>query len=131
VRRGNQDTRLCCTCWLPGHFSEECPVVPEHLRPEIAARKHKALTELRRQRAELQQIRRPGWYRSRAEPPASRDLPTSPLTTTEPTPTLMVSGFQGEKQLHPISDPSKSDGWRGLYSLSVYGRSERKEGFLR
>jgi hypothetical protein len=39
-------------------------------------------------------------------------------------------GFPGKKQLPPFSDPSKSEGWRGLYSLSVYGRSEKKEGFL-
>jgi hypothetical protein len=30
------------------------------------------------------------------------------------------------EQLPPFSDPSKSEGWRGLYGLSVYGRSERK-----
>jgi hypothetical protein len=40
-------------------------------------------------------------------------------------------GFPGRKQLPPFSDPSKSKGWRVLYSLSVYGRSDRKEGFLR
>ena len=39
-------------------------------------------------------------------------------------------GFQGQKQLPPFSDPSKSEGRRGLYSLSVDGRSERKEGIL-
>jgi hypothetical protein len=94
-RRDNQGTRLCWTCWLPGHFSEECPVVPEHLRPEIAARKQKALTELRRQRSERSQSRQPGWYRPRAEPPAARDLPSSPLTTTEPTPTLLAKNEDG------------------------------------
>jgi hypothetical protein len=40
-------------------------------------------------------------------------------------------GFPGEKQLPTFSDQSKSEGWRGLYSLSVHGRSERKEGFVR
>jgi hypothetical protein len=44
---------------------------------------------------------------------------------------MIDSGFQGEKQLPIFSDTSKSEGWRGLYSLSVYGRSERKEVFLR
>ena len=39
-------------------------------------------------------------------------------------------GFQGQKQLPPFSDPSKSEGRQGLYSLSVDGRSERKEGIL-
>lgn len=95
MRRENQGTRLCWTCWLPGHFSEECPVVPEHLRPEIAARKQKALTELRRQRSERPQSRQPGWYRPRAEPPAARDLPSSPLTTTEPTPTMLAKNEDG------------------------------------
>jgi hypothetical protein len=47
-----------------------------------------------------------------------------------PAESVIDSGFQGEKQLPPFSDPSKSEDWRGLYSLSVYGRSERKEGFL-
>jgi hypothetical protein len=40
-------------------------------------------------------------------------------------------GFPGRKQLPPFSDPSKSKGLRGLHSLSVYGRSAKKEGFLR
>jgi hypothetical protein len=44
---------------------------------------------------------------------------------------VIDSGFPMRKQLPPFSDPSKSEGWRGLYSLSVYGRSERKKGFLR
>jgi hypothetical protein len=44
---------------------------------------------------------------------------------------LIDSGFQGEKLLPQFSDASKSEGWRGLYSLSVYGRSERKEVLLR
>jgi hypothetical protein len=44
---------------------------------------------------------------------------------------LIYSGFQGAKQLPPFSDPSKSEGLRGLYSLSVYVRSDRKEVFLR
>ena len=39
-------------------------------------------------------------------------------------------GFQGQKQLPPFSDPLKSEGRQGLYSLSVDGRSERKEGIL-
>ena len=39
-------------------------------------------------------------------------------------------GFQGKKQLPPFSDPLKSEGRQGLYSLSVDGRSERKEGIL-
>jgi hypothetical protein len=35
--------------------------------------------------------------------------------------------FEREGQLPPFSDPSKSEGWWGLYSLSVYGRRERRE----
>jgi hypothetical protein len=72
LRTGNQHrethgVRLCWTCWLPGHFSEECPVVPDHLRPEIAVRKQKALTELRRQRSEGKEGRQPGWYQPRPD----------------------------------------------------------------
>jgi hypothetical protein len=40
-------------------------------------------------------------------------------------------GFQGKKKLPPFSDPSKSEGRRFLYNLSIYERSERNEGFLR
>jgi hypothetical protein len=32
-------------------------------------------------------------------------------------------GFPGKKQVPPFSDPSKSEGRRALYSLSVYGKS--------
>jgi hypothetical protein len=40
-------------------------------------------------------------------------------------------GFPGRVKLPPSFDPSKSEGWWGSYSLSVWGRTERKEGFLR
>jgi hypothetical protein len=39
-------------------------------------------------------------------------------------------GFEREKQLPLFSDLSKSEGLRGIYSLSAYGRSETKEGFI-
>jgi hypothetical protein len=34
--------------------------------------------------------------------------------------------LEREKPLPPFSDPSKSEGWRGLYSISVYGRREKR-----
>jgi hypothetical protein len=37
--------RVCWTCWLPGHFSEECPLIPGPVRVEIAERKRRALAE--------------------------------------------------------------------------------------
>jgi hypothetical protein len=37
--------RLCWTCWLPGHFSDECPLVPATMRATIAERKRVALAQ--------------------------------------------------------------------------------------
>jgi hypothetical protein len=65
--RETHGVRMCWTCWLPGHFSEECPVVSDHLSPEIAVRKQKALTELRRKRSEGKEGRQPGWYQPRPD----------------------------------------------------------------
>jgi hypothetical protein len=44
---------------------------------------------------------------------------------------VIDSGFQGESSCLLFSDTSKSEGWRGLYGLSLYGRSKRKKGFIR
>jgi hypothetical protein len=82
-RRETPGARLCWTCWLPRHFSEECPVVPEHLRPEIAARKQKALTELRRKRADRSRNRELGWYQSRADPLPVQESPKTAVMATE------------------------------------------------
>ena len=82
-RRDPSSVRLCWTCWLPGHFSEECPVVPEHLRPEISARKQKALMELRRQRSERARSRQPGWYHPHADPIPVKESPKTAVMATE------------------------------------------------
>ena len=80
-RAEGSSARLCWTCWLPGHFSEECPVIPEHLREEISARKRTALMDLRKQRSGGTNTR-PGWYKNNSKP--TPDLPSSPDSETDP-----------------------------------------------
>ena len=87
--------RLCWTCWLPGHFSEECPVVPEHLRPEIAGRKKKALTMLRQQRAERPGGSQPGWYQPRSSRPAVRDSKTIAVAEQVPETAAIAKNEEG------------------------------------
>jgi hypothetical protein len=42
-RSSPEPTRLCWTCWFPGHFADDCSMIPDHYRAEIAKRKHIAL----------------------------------------------------------------------------------------
>jgi Zinc knuckle len=44
-----QQSRYCYTCWRPGHFSANCPLIPEGERAAIA-RRHADIMRLRDQR---------------------------------------------------------------------------------
>jgi hypothetical protein len=76
-------TRVCWTCWLPGHFSDECPLIPLPMRAEIADRKRKALAESGYQprAGPLRGGQQRSW--GRGEPPPRR--PESDRTVTVPT----------------------------------------------
>jgi hypothetical protein len=48
-----QQVRCCYTCWRPGHFSAQCPLIPESERAGIAQRR----SEVMRKRSHMYQSR--------------------------------------------------------------------------
>jgi hypothetical protein len=102
-RSESNSSRLCWTCWLPGHFSEECPVIPDHLRQEILVRKRTALMTLRRQRANGS-VTRPGWCNNHSYPP--RDRPSEP----EPEAVIPVTPTTPDTKVI-IDVKKKEEGW--------------------
>jgi hypothetical protein len=83
--RPQHSTRLCWTCWLPGHFAEDCPVVPAHLRLAIAERRRVALARSGPSRAFSDRNpypRGPPWERARTTLTSSRPHP-DPTTLPE------------------------------------------------
>jgi hypothetical protein len=74
--RARAKVRLCWTCWLPGHFSDECPLIPDVTRAEIAERKRRALVHAGQSTRPFSNnganSRRPGLRPERSELPRER-----------------------------------------------------------
>jgi Zinc knuckle len=70
-----QQVRYCYTCWRPGHFSAECPLIPKGEREAIAKR-----------RAEIMRSspsRFPSKYGPRSPTPATNNLVASTVNSVE------------------------------------------------
>jgi hypothetical protein len=87
--------QFCWTCWLRGHFSEDCPIVPAHLRPEIAARR-KVEMVMKRQRESRLSNCKTGWYQPQGDQVhtdgQSNSVPTPAQTETLAIPTKTAEG---------------------------------------
>jgi hypothetical protein len=101
----NNQNRLFRTCWIPGHFSEECLVIPDHFREEITARKRIALMALRKERLSQTMGTPQGWYQQRTSSP----LPASPAVHGQDKNVSPADIAQEKKTLG--ADSKKEPGW--------------------
>ena len=75
-----QQVRYCYTCWRPGHFSAECPLIPKGERDSIAKRR----AEIMRTRSQRPPYANSGGSASVRVPTTRVEEPRIPMSTTAP-----------------------------------------------